>query len=145
MPLSGHKSIKIKENDSMLVNGIHHVCIKCTKDKIVEVKKFYNEILGLPILRSWGQPELVGFMLDTGDGIIEVFTNVEDELPQGAIRHFAFKTEDVEKCVEAVRKAGYEITVEPKDVVIPSDPAFPVHVAFCIGPVGEEIEFFKEM
>ena len=38
----------------------------------------------------------------------------------------------------------YPITVEPKDIVIPSQPEFPVRVAFCNGPVGEEIEFFQE-
>ena len=128
----------------MLVEGIHHVCIKCTKDKIKEVKKFYSELLGLPIIRSWGSPELEGFMFDTGAGLVEVFTDAEKDLLQGAVRHFAFQTNDVEKCVETVRAAGYKITVEPKDVVIPSNPEFPVHVAFCIGPVGEEIEFFKE-
>ena len=31
-----------------------------------------------------------------------------------------------------------------KDIVIPSQPEFPVRVAFCNGPVGEEIEFFQE-
>ena len=129
----------------MLVEGIHHVCIKCTKDKISEVKQFYGQLLGLPIIRSWGEPELDGFMFDTGAGIVEVFTDAEGQIPQGAIRHFAFKTNDVEKCVETVRAAGYEITVEPKDVVIPASPEFPVHVAFCKGPVGEEIEFFKEI
>ena len=46
--------------------------------------------------------------------------------------------------MKAVREAGYLITVEPKDVVIPSQPEFPVRVAFCNGPVGEEIEFFQE-
>ena len=44
--------------------------------------------------------------------------------------------------VEAVRKAGYEITMEPTDNCIPSNPPYPARIAFCIGPVGEEIEFF---
>ncbi len=129
----------------MLIEGIHHVCIKCTKDKIAEVKSFYGDILGLPILRSWGESELVGFTFDTGAGLVEVFTDALSQLPQGAVRHFAFKTNDVEGCVKAVRDAGYQITVEPKNVVLPSNPKFPIQVAFCIGPVGEEIEFFKEL
>ena len=124
----------------MLIEGMHHVCIKCTKDKINEVKSFYGELLGLPIIRSWGD----GFMFDTGNSIVEVFTDAEEQLSQGAIRHFAFKTSNVEKCIETVRAAGYKITVEPKDLLIPSDPELLVHVAFCIGPVGEEIEFFIE-
>ena len=128
----------------MLIQGIHHVCIKCRKDEIKKVKHFYGDLLGLSILRSWGEPELEGFMFETGDGLVEVFTNAEEELPQGSIRHFAFKTNDVDQCVKIVRESGYQITLEPKDVVIASNPPFPIRVAFCIGPVGEEIEFFQE-
>ena len=128
----------------MLIQGIHHVCIKCTKDEIVKVKYFYGELLGLPILRSWGEPELEGFMFETGAGLVEVFTNASEVLPQGSIRHFAFKTSNVDKCIEIVRDSGYKVTVEPKDVVIASNLALPARVAFCIGPVGEEIEFFEE-
>ena len=121
----------------MLIQGIHHVCIKCRKDEIKKVKHFYGDLLGLSILRSWGEPELEGFMFETGDGLVEVFTNAEEELPQGSIRHFAFKTNDVDQCVKIVRESGYQITLEPKDVVIASNPPFPIRVAFCIGPVCE--------
>ena len=50
----------------MLIQGIHHVCIKCKKDEIKKVKHFYGDLLGLPILSSWGEPELEGFMFETG-------------------------------------------------------------------------------
>ena len=119
----------------MLVQGIHHVCIRCEKNEIEKVKEFYQGVLGMPVIRSWGEPELAGFMFDTGAGLVEVFTDAEGVLPQGSIRHFALKTDDVDGCVKAVREAGYPITVEPKDVVIPSQPEFPVRVAFCNGPV----------
>ena len=83
-------------------------------------------------------------MFDTGDGIIEVFEDGESPLPQGTIRHFAFATGDVDACVSAVRKAGYEVFIEPKDIEIQSHPRFPARIAFCRGPLGEEIEFFCE-
>lgn len=114
------------------------------KSEIEKVKEFYQGVLGMPVIRSWGEPELEGFMFDTGAGLVEVFTDAEGQLPQGSIRHFALKTDDVDGCVKAVREAGYPITVEPKDIVIPSQPEFPVRVAFCNGPTGEEIEFFQE-
>ena len=98
----------------MLVQGIHHVCIRCEKSEIEEVKEFYQGVLGMPVIRSWGEPELEGFMFDTGAGLVEVFTDAEGQLPQGSIRHFALKTDDVDGCVKAVREAGYPITVEPK-------------------------------
>jgi glyoxylase I family protein len=124
-----------------LVKGIHHVALKCcTKQKYEEERKFYKDILGIPVIREWSD----GMMLDTGSGILEIFNNGTDALDQGTIRHFAFATNDVDACVRAVFEAGYEVFVEPKDVVIPSTPEFPVRIAFCRGPLGEEIEFFME-
>jgi glyoxylase I family protein len=32
--------------------------------------------------------------------------------------------------------------MEPKDIVIASEPPYPARIGFCIGPVGEEVEFF---
>ena len=86
----------------MLVQGIHHVCIRCEKSEIEKVKEFYQGVLGMPVIRSWGEPELAGFMFDTGAGLVEVFTDAEGQLPQGSIRHFALKTDDVDGCVKAV-------------------------------------------
>ena len=126
------------------ITGIHHIALKAkgTKsyNKLIE---FYHDILGMPIVRRWGDGENLGAMLDTGAGLLEVFSNAPDILGQGALRHLAFEVEDPDVCIEAVRKAGYEVTIEPKDIVIASDPPYPARIAFCIGPVGEEVEFFK--
>lgn len=127
-----------------LICGIHHVALKC--DGTAEFEKtlhFYQDILRLEPVRSWGEGENAGAMLSTGDGLLEIFASGR-KLPQGAIRHFALRTERVDDCVAAVRAAGYPITVEPKDIVIASNPPFPARIAFCTGPVGEEIEFFQE-
>lgn len=127
-----------------LICGIHHVALKC--DGTAEFEKtlhFYQDVLGLEPVRSWGEGENAGAMLSTGDGLLEIFASGK-KLPQGAIRHFALRTERVDDCVAAVRAAGYPITVEPKDIVIASNPPFPARIAFCTGPVGEEIEFFQE-
>ena len=43
-----------------------------------------------------------------------------------------------------VRAAGYEVFIEPNDIVIRSEPEFRARMAFCFGPLGEEIEFFHE-
>jgi len=37
-----------------------------------------------------------------------------------------------------------KIRMEPKDSDISSTPVYPVRIAFCLGPDGEEIEFFEE-
>lgn len=60
------------------------------------------------------------------------------------IHHVSFAVDDADQCIDVVRKAGYEVFVEPKDVVIASMPPLPARVAFCYGPLEEEIEFFAE-
>ena len=126
------------------VNGVHHIALKAKGlEEYRKLFDFYHEILGLPVARTWGEGEKAGTMLDTGAGLMEIFANAEEELGQGAIRHMAFDVEDTDACVEAVRNAGYQITVEPTDIVIESCPPYPARIAFCIGPVGEEIEFFQ--
>lgn len=124
-----------------LIKGIHHVSLKCCgEDEYNKTVAFYNEVLELPIARTWPN----GIMFETGAGIIEIFKNGEEALPQGNIRHFAFATDDVDACASKVKAAGYEVFKEPNDICIPSEPAFPARMAFCYGPLGEEIEFFCE-
>ena len=127
-----------------LIRGIHHVALKCGGTEAFEKTiSFYQNVLGLEVLRRWGQGMDAGAMLSTGNGLLEIFASGEP-LPQGVIRHFALATDRVDDCVAAVRAAGYPITVAPKDVVIQSQPPFPIRIAFCTGPMGEEIEFFPE-
>ncbi len=127
------------------ITGVHHIALKC--QGIEEFEKtlvFYHEILGMPIVRTWGEGDGSAAMLDTGAGMLEIFANATDRLSAGALRHLAFAVEDTDACVAAVRAAGYEITMEPTDIVIASRPPYPARIAFCIGPVGEEVEFFQE-
>lgn len=63
---------------------------------------------------------------------------------EGCIRHFAFETDHVDKIVERVRNDGYIVSVEPVDVVMKTDPVFPIRVAFIEGPLHESIELFCE-
>ena len=124
-----------------LIKGIHHISMKCnTEEELNRVKDFYISILGLEIIREW--PE--GIMIDTGNGYIEIFTNADGEHRLGSIRHFALLTDDVDTIAEKVKAAGYEVFVEPVDKVIDSDPKYPIRMAFCFGPLGEQVEFFCE-
>jgi len=127
------------------IYGVHHIALKaCGVEAYTKLVNFYHEVLGLPVVRTWGAGEAAGCMLDTGAGLLEFFANGTDYPGQGAIRHMAFAVKDVDACVAAVRSAGYEITMEPVDIVIQSEVPYPVRIAFCIGPVGEEVEFFAE-
>jgi glyoxylase I family protein len=125
------------------VTGIHHIALKCQGvEQFNKTLHFYCDILGLPVARSWGEGENSGIMLDTGAGLLEIFANAPDILGMGAIRHMALAVDDVDACIEAVRAAGYTVTMEPTDICIASEPPYPARIAFCIGPVGEELEFF---
>ncbi|NLB68522.1 MAG: VOC family protein, partial [Lentisphaerae bacterium] len=106
--------------------------------------EFYRDVLRMSEVRSWKNGTMKGVMLDFGSGIVEITSNGTDSPGQGAIRHMAFATDDVDACVEAVRNAGYKITMEPGDMVIPSEVPMNIRIAFCIGPAGEELEFFQE-
>lgn len=124
-----------------MIKGIHHISMKCgTEAEFVKVRDFYINILGLKICREWPK----GIMLDTGNGLIEIFTDAEGTHSLGAIRHFALLTDDVDGIAAKVKSAGYEVFIEPNDKVIPSVPEYPIRMAFCYGPLGEQIEFFKE-
>lgn len=124
-----------------LIKGIHHVKFNCRTEEIFKKTcEFYGTLLELPVIREWD----AGIMFDTGAGLLEIFHVPGEVLNKGILEHIAFATDDVDGCVESVRACGYEITIDPKDIVIPSAKPFPARIAFCIGPVGEEVEFFCE-
>ena len=71
----------------MLIEGIHHVCIKCSsQEQVAKVKEFYGDVLQMPMIRSWGEDKFEGCMFDTGAGVIEVIADATEDLPQGSIR-----------------------------------------------------------
>ena len=127
-----------------LTKGVHHIALKCKGiENFEETIRFYRDLLGMDVVRSWGEGLETGIMLDIGGGsVMEIFANADSKLEQGAIRHFALATDDVDACVKACADAGYKVTVEPADINIGG--IFPARIAFVIGPVGEEVEFFCE-
>ena len=89
------------------IKGVHHIALKAKgTEEYNKLFSFYHDILALPLVRTWGEGENIGAMLDTGAGLLELFANAENEPGQGAIRHMAFDVTDTDACVEAVRKAG---------------------------------------
>lgn len=128
-----------------LIKNTHHIALRCDSYEMLQTAiGFYQNVLGMELVRTWGEGADAGAMLSTGNSLMELFAAGKNAEKGGTINHFALGTDDVDACVEAVRKAGYEITMEPNDIVIGSEPPFPARIAFCIGPVGEEIEFFCE-
>lgn len=128
------------------IKGIHHIGIRCVgEEEFLRSIDFYSNVLGLPIAKKWTDTEKTAVMLDTGNGYIELFNNGEKHLEQGVIRHVALRTDNVDGCIDAVRKAGYKVTIEPKNSTLACKVPFPIRFAFFIGPTGEEVEFFQEL
>lgn len=122
-----------------LIKGLHHISMKtCNDDEYTRARSFYVDLLGLRIVKECE----ACLLLDTGSGVVEIFRNGVEPLPQGNLRHFAFAVDDVEACASLVEQAGYEVFVQPKHVDIGGDESFPAEIAFCKGPLGEQIEFF---
>ena len=122
-----------------MIKGLHHISMKCqNEEEYRKVRHFYTEILRLSVIKECDTCTL----LDTGSGIVEIFRNGKETLGKGVIRHVAFSVDDVRACVNVVARAGYEVFIAPKEIQIGNDPAFPATIAFCRGPLGEEIEFF---
>jgi glyoxylase I family protein len=123
--------------------GFHHIAMR-VRDFDASWT-FYTEGLGFLPKITWGEGKGRGAMLDAGDGnYLEIFAGGSDgPKPEGAVLHFALRTTDCDKAIEAARAAGAEVTVEPKEVTIPSDPPTKVRLAFCKGLDGEVIEFFQ--
>ena len=128
-----------------LIKGTHHTALRCAgEEEFSAAVGFYRDVLGLKVMRTWGEGVKSGAMISTGDGVIELFADAEPGRTIGIVDHIALATDDVDACIDAVRAAGCEVTVEPHDVVIQSDPPLPIYIAFCIGKAGETIEFFCE-
>ena len=124
-----------------MITGIHHISLKCgTKEAFEKAKDFYLNVLGFSVVREW--PE--GIMIDSGAGQIEIFCNGEGIKAKGALRHIAFATDNTDEMAEKVKAAGYQMFIEPNDITVHSQPEFHARMAFCYGPLGEEIEFFQE-
>ena len=125
----------------MIIKGFHHVAINSADFDRSE--KFYTELLGLKKVRAWGgETSRCAMYACADDSCIELFEVAAVAEPDGPIVHFAFNVDDPDAFIEAVRKEGYEITVEPKTADVVGTPGFVARLGFCKGPNGEIIEFF---
>lgn len=131
-------------NSEAFGGGFHHIAIKVFDFE--KTLKFYIEGLGFKKHLSWGEGDERGAMIDTGNGnYLEVFAGgTQDIKPEGAYIHLAFRSDNCDADLEKARAMGAEVTMEPNDIVIKSNPPLKARIAFCKGPEGEVIEFFQE-
>ena len=125
--------------------GCHHIAVQ-SRDWEASLR-LYRDVLGMPVVAQFGSPERKVWLLDMGDGShMELFQPKADTpapgspAPNDPVTHFALTATDTRAATEHVRAAGYQITVEPKDVDLGS---MKVTISFFLGPNGESIEFFQ--
>lgn len=126
--------------------GTHHIALQA-QDWDASLK-LYKDILGMTEVTQFksGEGQTI-MLLDMGDGShIELFEPKADTPAPGTeatgapLFHLALATTDARAATERVRAAGYEITVEPKDLTLGT---LDVTIAFFKGPNGEVLEFFE--
>ena len=125
--------------------GFHHIALRC---KDIEKSLTMYKSLGLREVLRWGEDDGLIVMLELPDGgRIELFANGSDAFsPMGKWAHFALRTDDVDAAYETALAAGFVSKVVPKVVPLTSHPyAASIHIAFVLGPDGEEVEFFREV
>ena len=83
--------------------------------------------------------------METGDGnYFEISQGDPNQsYVEGVFRHLALRVNDCKAALELARNAGADVTVEPRDVTLPSDPPLQIRVAFFKGPDGELVELFE--
>ena len=125
--------------------GTHHIAVQ-TRDWEASLR-LYRDVLGMDIVAEFGSADRQIILLDVGDGShMELFAPSAESPAEGdgstndPVTHFALAVADTRSATEHVRAAGYEITVEPKDVDLG---ALQVTISFFKGPCGEVVEFFQ--
>ena len=102
-----------------LIKGLHHAALRCCgKAEMDCVIEFYCNVLGMKRLRSWGEGVEAGAMLDTGNGVIELFANAEPGRRPGQVDHIALYTDKVDECVAVCAEEGLSVTMMPTDIVV---------------------------
>jgi len=124
--------------------GIHHIAVRTTD--LAASLGLYRDVLGMVIVKENEVPGKRLVLLDTGDGShielaapLDSATSANTPEVNHPLQHIALTTTDVPGVIARVRSAGYEITVEPKDVRLGTSVT---SIAFFKGPAGELIELY---
>ena len=105
----------------MELNMIHHVAIIVSNYEVS--RRFYVEMLGLPVLRETYRPERDDWKLDlkAGDIELEIFSGKNNpprpNYPEAlGLRHLAFRVTDVEAAAKELLSGSKKVTEIAQEV-----------------------------
>ena len=130
----------------MPIKGLHHVSIT-VKDFDASIK-LYTQGFGFKEDAAWTmENNQRAMMLDMGNGaFLEVFSGSSDDTrPAGIFDHIALASDNCDEDLQKAIAAGATIEMEPRSIMMPSDPPASIRIAFCRGLDGELIEFFQNL
>ena len=140
----------------MSICGLNHVALAVQDLGVYEKTiAFYTNILGLPIIRRWGNPPKHITMLDMGNCMLEIILGA-DGSGEGAFPHIALcvdTPDEVDAMLKKCAGSGCIVTRPANDIdkceALPDAPMhnaqgkpFCLRNGFCRGPAGESLEFF---
>lgn len=141
-------------SSAIRTNGFHHVAMRVRDyDRTVQ---FYCRGLGFTQVRELKSNGTRTSLLDVGGGAyLEIFErkptssllgneSITTTDPGAALLHFAVRTGNCDATLELARRAGGDVTMEPKDIETPGNPVSRARIAFFKGPDGETVELFEE-
>lgn len=120
----------------MKLTATHHVGL--FTPNFDAMKHFYSETLGLEIVRSWDEPQIVFFA--AGSTLIELVDKPDaaiDEARPAGFDHFAFHVDDVDAAFDELKEAGVRTAIDPKDFQ-------DVRIAFFYDPDGNMLELVQD-
>jgi glyoxylase I family protein len=125
-----------------MMRGVHHVAVICSDYQ--RSKRFYVEMLGLPVIREVYRAERESWKcdLDAGNAQIELFSFPSPpprvSRPEACgLRHLAFVTDDLDKDVARLAALGIEL----EDIRI--DPYTDRRFTFFADPDGLPLELYE--
>lgn len=126
------------------ITGVHHIALTPTRENFDRTIAFYTDVLGLEVKASWENTDKFALVSCGDNTVLEIMGKGEtDNMGDGSFVHLALCCDEVDEMLEKVVKAGYEVTMEPKDIALGTTPPTPARIAFFRGPINEHIELFK--
>lgn len=122
---------------------IHHVAVICSD--YARSRRFYTEVLGLPVIREFYRSERDSWKLDLAvgeNGMLELFSfpspPKRPSYPEAAgLRHLAFEVESVPEVCAWLRENGVEAET------VRTDPYTGKQCTFFADPDGLPIEIYE--